>query len=189
MKNQLHHIIAQVKSNVRSAQEELYHYTYQNLLNCVLIYSKDKSDANWLFNVGMLNIYKSLDRYAVKTDYLAWASVILRRTAIDHYRKNKKHQENLAPVDIDDYTNQHQDLNAILEQIDTEIIMTAIQALPEKQRLIFSMYEIDGFSHVDIEKEVGIKKNTSKWLLSKAKASLKESLSQYYSHTKNSSHE
>ena len=92
MKNQLHHIIEQAKRSERSAQEELYHYTYQNLLNCVLIYSKDNNDANWLFNVGMLSIYKSLDRYIVKTDYLAWASVILRRTAIDHYRKNKKHK-------------------------------------------------------------------------------------------------
>lgn len=189
MESQLHHIIKQSNSNVRSAQEKLYHFTYKNLLNCVLIYSKNKSDANWLFNIGMLNIYKSLDRYTLKTDYLAWASVILRRTAIDHYRKSKKHLENLAPVDIDDYTNHYQDLNTILDKIDTEIIMMAIQALPEKQRLIFSMYEIDGYSHVDIEKEVGIKKNTSKWLLSKAKSNLQERLSQYYSPSKNSSHE
>jgi len=180
MKQELQHIINLCLTEDRSAQEELYHYTFKNLLKSVMIYSKDYNDSKWLFNMGMLKIYRSLGKFNTGTDYLAWASVIIRRTCIDYFRKNKKYTENLSPVDIEDQINKHIDFDTILNQLDTEIIIRAIQNLPENQRIVFSMFELDDYSHVEIETMIGINSNTSKWLLSKAKKNLKEKLAVYY---------
>ena len=43
------------------------------------------------------------------------------------------------------------------------------------------MYEIDGYSHIEISEMIGINKNTSKWLLAKSKKSLRQKLNASYS--------
>ncbi len=164
----------------RVAQRELYEYTYRKLLVCTLRYAKEREEGQWIFNLAMFKIYDSLDGYAKGTNYLAWARNILVRTSIDYLRKNAKNRSMMVPVEIQDDITLSREVNLALDSLETEQIITVIQALPERERLIFSMYEIDGYSHVEIEKHSGIKKNTSKWLLACAKKSLRKSIKGLY---------
>jgi RNA polymerase sigma-70 factor (ECF subfamily) len=78
----------------------------------------------------------------------------------------------MVPVDIQQYENQATDFETGLNNLETEDIITLIQKLPDNERLIFTMYEIEGYKHSEIEKETKINRNTSKWLFVKAKKSL-----------------
>lgn len=181
MNKDLLHIIHACRKQDQSAQNALYRYTYERLLNCTLRYTKNLEEGQWIFNLAMLKVFKSLDRFDAKdtkSSYLAWARDILVKTSIDHLRKNISYKKLLVPTEIKDYDDQQYDLNNALDHLATEAIFALIQALPEKERLIFSMYEIDGFSHLEIEKMTGINKNTSKWLLAKAKKNLRRQLGQ-----------
>jgi len=158
----------------RASQQQLYDYCYSTLSTAVALYTKDNTEKDWIFNIGMLKVYNSLDKYQPQTNFLGWARTILTRTAIDVYRKQKKHYDHLAPLQVEDAKTQLTDINASLNKLETEDIIKLIQKLPNDERVIFTLFEIEGYSHSEIEKETGVKKNTSKWLLSKAKKSLKE---------------
>ena len=176
-RDKLNDIIRDCMKQDRPAQEKLYNHTYGHLLGVALRYTRDREEAEWIFNLAMLKVFKSLNKYASGTNYLAWARTIIVTTSIDHFRKSKKHKELLSPVDFSEDERNGQVLNDALDKIATEDIIRLIQGLDEKERMIFSMYEIDGYKHREIEKMTGIKSNTSKWLLAQAKKKLRSKAS------------
>ena len=173
MKN-LSSIIKKCTQQDRLSQQQLYEYCYTSLSTAVALYTKDASEKDWVFNIGMLKVFKSLDKYENKTNFLGWVRTILTRTAIDVYRQQKRHNEYLAPVQVEETKNQLIEINEALNTLETNDIIKLIQQLPNDERMVFTMFEIEGYSHSEIEKETGIKKNTSKWLLSKARKSLRK---------------
>lgn len=171
---QLDQIISNAIKEDRKSQQQLYTYCFTNLSTAVALYSKDLSETEWVFNIGMLKVFKNLENYTKGTNFLGWARTILVRTAIDVYRQQKKQNQTLVPLDINESSDSAQEVNMALNALRTEDIIKLIQRLPDNERIIFTMFEIEGYSHMDIEKTIGIKKNTSKWLLSKARKTLKE---------------
>jgi len=174
MTDQLENIISRCKDHDRFAQKQLYEFTYSKLGTNIALLTSDDFERNWVFNLGMLKIFFSLEKYRTGTNYLAWARVILKMTAIDYNRKNKSHFKVIFNVDVNDIKEQETDLENALNKLDTEELIKTIQKLPPNERLIFTLYEIDGYTHNEIEKEIKINRNTSKWLLAKAKKSLRE---------------
>lgn len=164
----------------RAAQHQLYDFTYQNLITAVALYTKDKTQQDWVFNLGMLKVFSSLENYQLGTNYLGWARTILVRSAIDHIRKNKRYNEFLAPVEVDDREINVSALNDALNTLENEGLIKLIQSIPENERMIFTMYEIDGYTHVEIEKMTAINQNTSKWLLAKARKSLQKNAIKFF---------
>lgn len=170
----LNHIIQQCIQRKRPAQQQLYSYTYEKLCTAVAVYAKDNSERDWIFNLGMMRIFTSLENFSTNTNYLGWARTILVRSSIDHYRSQKKHKDNLTAIEVQDYNVSSQDFEEMMNNLDAEVIIQVLQKLQEKERIVFSMYELDGYTHKEIQELTGINSNTSKWLLSKAKKSLKE---------------
>lgn len=167
-------IIEKCINSDRVGQYLLYDFTYKNLITAIALYTKDKTERDWVFNLGMLKVFSSLKNYQLGTNYLGWARTILVRSAIDHIRKNKSYNDQLAPVEVDDRTVNLSELNDALNTLENESLIKLIQSIPENERLIFTMYEIDGYTHTEIEKMTSINKNTSKWLLGKARKSLQK---------------
>ncbi len=168
----LQHIIKECLKKNRKAQQELYNYTYVKLAASVAVYTKDSSERDWVFNLGMMRVFSNLRNFSLHTNYLGWSKTILVRSAIDHYRSNRKHK-NLIAIESIGYEVNSQDFEHMMNRLESEELIRIIQLLPERERVVFSMYEIDGYTHREIEDISGIKSNTSKWLLAKAKKSLK----------------
>lgn len=55
----------------------------------------------------------------------------------------------------------------------------AIQRLPERYRVVFVMYDVEGYSHEEIGATLKIPSGTSKARLSRARARLRESLAEF----------
>lgn len=157
----------------RDSQRYLYEYTYASIAGVVSLYVKDYSQRDWVFNIGMLKVYNSLKSFDMNTNYLAWARTILVRSAIDHYRADAKKRTIMVPLTALEYTYRDTSMDAALNKLHTEDIVKIIDTLDENQRIVFSLFELEGYSHREIEKQTGIKQNTSKWLLAKARNTLK----------------
>lgn len=138
------------------------------------MYTKDLTERDWVFNLGMMKVYSSLEQYGIGTNYLGWARTILVRSAIDHHRKDKKYYDHLSPIVNEDIDINVSEVNKALDRVETESLVSLIQSLPERERLVFTMYEIDDYSHPEIEEMTGMNRNTSKWLLSKARNILRD---------------
>ncbi len=154
------------------AQEKLYEYTYRELFNCARRYCKDVEEAQWVFNFGMLKVYNSLPDFSVGTNYNAWAATILIRTSINYLKKSVNQRPSSTFLRVEEMNDVKVSLNMVFDRLEVERIFELIHGLPEQERLVFSMHEIDGYSHPEIEKETGINAGTSRWLLSSARKKL-----------------
>jgi len=59
-------------------------------------------------------------------------------------------------------------------RLEYEDMLSLIQQLPDIQRSIFNLYEIEGYSHEEIGKELGIPESTSRTYLTRAKQKLRK---------------
>ena len=64
----------------------------------------------------------------------------------------------------------------ILDTLSADTLFDLILHLPEGYRTVFNLFEIEGYTHKEIAEQLGITEGTSKSQLSKAKASLKETI-------------
>lgn len=105
------------------------------------------------------------------TSFDAWVRKIMINTAIDHYRKERKYiytsSEELAYVVVDE---------SVITQLSHEELIALVQQLTPAYRAVFNLYVIDGYSHEEIGKMLGISEGTSKSNLLKARANLRKLL-------------
>jgi RNA polymerase sigma-70 factor (ECF subfamily) len=59
-----------------------------------------------------------------------------------------------------------------------DFLLKIIQELPDRYRLVFNLYTIDGYSHKEIAQMLEISEGTSKSNLARAKMILKEKIKQ-----------
>ena len=144
-----------------------------------LRYAGNKDDAVEILNDGFLKIFKQIQKYKPAyadnmASFKGWLRQIMVYTSIDHYRKNKNHS-------INNYTSP--DLLQIASSYETAIdnlsfaeILKAVHQLSPAYRTVFNLFVIDGLSHAEISKKLGIVEGTSKSNLSKARIHLQKIL-------------
>ena len=92
--------------------------------------------------------------------------------AIDFYRKNiRRRTEDLDQA----YQVSSYDADAI-SQFSEKEILTVVQELSPAYRTVFNLYVIEGYSHREIAKNLGITESTSRSNLVKARTKLQNAL-------------
>lgn len=76
-------------------------------------------------------------------------------------------------VEIDNASSESYDCDAVDSLTQAEILMM-LQELPDILRIVFNMYEIEGFSHQEIADKLGFPASSSRTYLARAKQKLRE---------------
>ena len=71
------------------------------------------------------------------------------------------------------------ELNLEDENISLDFLLSIIQQLPERYRLVFNLYVLDEYSHQEIAEMLTINIGTSKSNLARARMILKDKIEQY----------
>ena len=95
-------------------------------------------------------------------------------TAIDHFRKNNKHQ-NISELDTAIIHLPAENETAI-DKISYDEIIRFIQDLSPAYRTVLNLFVVEGFSHEEVSKQLGISVGTSKSNLAKARKQLQKIL-------------
>jgi RNA polymerase sigma factor (sigma-70 family) len=146
-------------------------------------YSGNNDDTMEILNDGFLKIFKEIYRYQpayvdTMASFKGWLRKIMVYTAIDHFRKNKKHLVNgYAEPSTLQIASSHE---TAVDKLSYEEILKAIQLLSPAYRTVFSLFVIDGLSHEEIAQKLGIAEGTSKSNLSKARVHLQRILLEEY---------
>lgn len=99
---------------------------------------------------------------------------IMINTAIDELRKGNMSPEiGCIPEYVWGFTARDQDAD---QQILYKEVISMIKELPPAYRIVFNMYEIDGFNHLEIAEILQIPVGTSKSNLSRAKSILQDKI-------------
>jgi RNA polymerase sigma-70 factor (ECF subfamily) len=146
-------------------------------------YTGKHDDAIEILNDGFLKIFKEIHHYKpayadVVSSFKGWLRKIMVFTAIDHFRKNHKHQ---MVTQLDDVVYQMVSVNEdALDKLSYEEIIRAVQDLSPGYRTVFNLFVIDGLSHDEIAAQLGISAGTSKSNLFKARLQLQKILLKQY---------
>jgi RNA polymerase sigma-70 factor (ECF subfamily) len=161
-------IITLCQKNDRKAQKELYQTISPKLYGSCLRYAPNEAEAQDILQDTFIIIFKKIDQFKFKGSFEGWCKRIAVNTALQRYRG----------VKVYDLVNEDQleDLEAVqIEESDDvplKKLLSMVQELPERYRLVFTMYVMDGYSHKEIAEMMKITTGTSKSNLARARQHL-----------------
>ena len=141
-----------------------------------LRYSRSRDEAQDLLQEGTLKIFKDLKNYdAKKSKFITWSNRVLINASLKYLQRTSW---NNSFVDIDATPQITSKEISTESQLDAEYLIKMIAQLPMGYKLVFNLYAIEGYSHVEIAKMLKINVGTSKSQLYKARKALKKCLEQ-----------
>lgn len=154
-----------------SAQYELYNTYAPKLYAVCLRYMQKETEAQDVLQDGFVKIFENIGKYSFTGSFEGWLRRIIVNTCLDQLRKNKR------LVDHEDVSDVEYKLSSnvsIISELQANDLLKVIAELPIGYKTIFNMYAIEGYSHKEIAKELGISEGTSKSQYSRARKILME---------------
>jgi len=156
------------------AQSQLYKQFASKLFSLCLKYSKNYAEAEDNLHDAFITIFNKIEQYNNKGSFEGWLKRIAINTSLQRYR------EDVGVYDIMNEDN-IKDVSVDLNENDVSInyLLQIIQELPDRYRLVFNLYVLDGYSHVEISELINISVGTSKSNLARARMILKDKIEAY----------
>ncbi|MAX70279.1 MAG: RNA polymerase subunit sigma-70 [Flavobacteriaceae bacterium] len=156
------------------AQSQLYKQYASKLFSVCLKYSNNYAEAEDNLHDAFITVFNKIDQYKNKGSFEGWLKRIAINTALQRYRENVGvfdivNEGNIKDVSVD--------IND--DDVSLEFLLKIIQELPDRYRLIFNLYVLDGYSHVEISELINISVGTSKSNLARARLILKDKIENY----------
>ena len=143
-----------------------------SLFGTCLKYSRNKTEAEDNLHDSFITIFDKIGQYTAKGSFEGWAKRIAVNTVMQKYRK----EEHLKVVNDNLKDESEVEVDSDYAHIGLDTLLGYIQELPNKYRLTFSMYVLDGYSHKEIGALLGTSPGTSKSNLARARLILKEKI-------------
>ena len=171
----LDELILKCKQQDVQAQGALYKQYSNVLFSICLRYSPNYTEAEDNLQDAFMTIFAKIEQFKDKGSFEGWMKRITVNTVLQKYRKQKvfniKEEANIEQPDDEDVV--------VESEVPLDFMLKIIQELPDRYRLVFSMYVLDGYSHKEVAEMLGISDGTSKSNLARARAILKTKIEAY----------
>lgn len=158
----------------RLAQKRLYEKFFGKMMGVCMRYASHREQATEMLNIAFLKVFQNIKAFAETGGNLeAWIYRIVVNTCIDFLRKEMRHQHQELEKTV--YV---EDTSDIISDMSAEKILELVNRLSPAYRTVFNMYVMEGYTHVEIGRKLGISEGTSKSNLAKARARLQEMILQ-----------
>ena len=172
-------LILDCKKQEPKAQEQLYNLLSSKMFSVCLKYSRNYAEAQDNMQDGFLLLFKKIDQFDFKGSFEGWVKRLFINFILYQYRKVNVIE--VVNSNIPDKVEVETDID---EDIPLDYLLKIIQELPDRYRLVFNLYVLDGYTHKEIAEMLEISSGTSKSNLARAKMILKEKLEQSHSQSK-----
>lgn len=170
----LEELIIQCKKQDAKAQGELYQKYNQILFAICLRYSPNYAEAEDNLQDAFLTIFKKVSQYKGKGSFEGWMKRVTVNTVLQKYRKQRTFDIVDEAQIVDD-----EQFEVESDDIPLDFLLKIVQELPDRYRLVFSMYVLDGYQHKEIAEILNISDGTSKSNLARARIILKNKIEAY----------
>lgn len=169
-------LINRCRKNDGKAQEMLYKRFYAYAMAISVRYCINRDDALEAVNDAFIKLFKTIKTFEDNRLIKPWFRQIVVNSAIDNRRKNLKHANVL---DIENTEEPGVDPN-IISKINAQEILDLLKDLPEMHRVVFNLYEIDGYTHEEIADILEMPSSSSRVYLSRAKEKLRKLVNAHF---------
>ncbi|MBL4734119.1 MAG: sigma-70 family RNA polymerase sigma factor [Flavobacteriales bacterium] len=157
----------------RQYQEALYKKYADKMFTVSLTYTDDEDEACDILQEGFIKVFRNLHKFNFDGSFEGWVRKIIVNTALEHYRKRVRQEENLSVYE----THIEPQIEGILDTINANELIKLVNELPSKAAMVLKLYAIEGYGHKEIAEQLGVTVGTSKSQLNRARFLLKESIS------------
>jgi RNA polymerase sigma-70 factor (ECF subfamily) len=170
MKSDKECLIAACRHGDERACKRLYDEYAAPMLGVCLRYAGNRAVAQDMLSEGFIKVFTNLDKLRDVNTLGAWIRRVMVNTALNYLRDNKEFPS------VDDLNELELPCDIAYDRYDTEQLLKAIQQLPDNYRAVFNLYEVEGYSHDEIAKRLGLQNSNVRLILSRAKRTLQKTL-------------
>ena len=163
------------RNNNRKAQLQLYNLYYKAMYNSAFRIVNNTAEAEDVMQEAFLMGFQKIDDFKGDSTIGAWLKKIVINRALDQIRKKKEMvslQEKDLQIPADDSTENF--LEILSYKI--EKIRKGIESLADDDRVILSLFLLEGYDHEEISQVLSISNNASRTRYSRARQRLRDLL-------------
>jgi RNA polymerase sigma-70 factor (ECF subfamily) len=169
-------IIIALKNDSANAFDDLFRMYGQRLFLFSRGFLKDPEDAKEIVQNVFVKIWENRANIDEFQSFKSYLFSIAYNSIITEFRKKHREQKLLENIKLST-PGYHQDLeDQLLYDSTKQEIENAIEALPERRKLIFKLSRFEGRSYQEIASELGISVNTVENQISEALKYLRNSI-------------
>ncbi|MEM6345586.1 MAG: RNA polymerase sigma factor [Bacteroidota bacterium] len=165
------------KSGDRNAQFRLYKLYSRAMFNICTRMLGDRAAAEDALQEAFVSVFTKLHTFQGRASLGAWMKRIVVNKCLSLLNRRTLFTESLDEQlhEVEDESSER-DWAITEADLSSERIHQAIKSLPEGCRVIFTLYQLEGYDHQEISEILGVSVSTSKSQFHRAKKLLKEKL-------------
>ncbi len=170
-------LINDCQRQVAAAQQQLYESYARKMMGVCMRYVNDYETARDLLHDGFIKVFTHVTSFQGEGSFEGWLRRVFVTTALEYLRKNDVLRES---YDIATNYNLQTEEETVIERISADELRAIIGTLPPGFRTVFNLYAVEGYSHKEIGKMLGITESTSRSQFARAKNILKQKIVAHY---------
>lgn len=157
----------------RRAQQHLYELYSSKMYPVCLRYAGKKDLAKDILHDGFITVFEKIESFNGSGSLEGWMRRIFVNTALMSLRKGDVLR---FSEEISDAAKEFTADSDVLDKISSKELLALIASMPSGFRTVFNMYVLEGYSHIEIAKELDISEGSSRSQLSRARVWLQEKI-------------
>jgi RNA polymerase sigma-70 factor (ECF subfamily) len=170
-------IIDRCKHGDEKAFEQLYTLYAKAMYNVAYRVTGREEEAEDVLQDAFISAFKNIHAYRGDSPFGAWLKRIVINKGINVLRNRK---QDIVPVDEKTELIPEEEPFVYKEELSVEKVRKALMQLPDGYRNVLSLYLLEGYDHQEIAEILQINESTSKSQLNRAKAKLKDILTEQF---------
>ena len=164
--------IAQAQQGNQQAFHHLYENYHRRIYALCWRMMADKDSAEDVCQEVFVQLWQKINNFRGESKFSTWLHSVATNIVLGHIRKNKTWIQRIFSIE-DQVV---EDIAVTMPEIST--LDKNIQSLPERARLVFVLFAVEGYRHEEIARMLGMAVGSSKAQYHRAKGLLRQSLSE-----------
>ena len=169
-------LIARARAGEPAAERALYETHVDRVYRLAYRLAGDDELARDFTQETFIRAFERLETFRGDSALATWLHAITTTVALNGLRKVKRFRTREIALEAADGVARG---GRVVEPDLKTRLRDAIDALPEKYRLVVVMHDVEGYTHEEIAAALGVEVGTSKAQLSRARSRLREALADF----------
>jgi RNA polymerase sigma-70 factor (ECF subfamily) len=158
----------------RDMQRLLYDLYAKKMMMVCLRYAPTTFEAEDIVQEGFVKVFSNIQNFKRDCPLEYWIRKIIVNTALKHLRQKSLLTVSHESEEVENLSSGDYNLN----DYSMDELLSTIQSLAPRYRMVFNLYAIEGYNHKEIGEMLDISEGTSKSQYSRARAILQSMLAQ-----------
>ena len=163
----------------QQGDQQAFHQLYENYNRRIYALCwrmlADKDSAEDVCQEVFVQLWQKIGNFRGESKFSTWLHSVATNIVLGHLRKQKNWLQRVFSIEDNTVAEATVELN---DDTNVEVLDREIQQLPERARLVFVLFAVEGYRHEEIAKMLNMAVGSSKSQYHRAKSLLRASLSE-----------